>query len=62
MKRYEKPMVELTKFNAEDIIATSGFSTTEAANAGIVTEAITNKTVKATDNGDYDASGSFLNW
>ena len=24
MKRYEKPMVELTKFNAEDIIATSG--------------------------------------
>ncbi len=24
MKKYEKPMVELTKFNAEDIIATSG--------------------------------------
>ena len=24
MKKYEKPMVELTKFNATDIIATSG--------------------------------------
>ena len=30
MKKYEKPMVELTKFNAEDIIATSGDKRVEA--------------------------------
>lgn len=32
MKKYEKPMVELTKFNAEDIIATSGDKRVEAMN------------------------------
>ncbi len=61
MKRYEKPMVELTKFNAEDIIATSGLSTTDAANAGIVKTAIDNGTLKATDGGAYDAATTF-NW
>ena len=61
MKRYEKPMVELTKFNAEDIIATSSFSTTDAANADIIKTAIDNGTLKATDGEAYDAAAAF-NW
>lgn len=34
MKKYEKPMVDLTKFNAGDIIATSGDKRVEAIVTG----------------------------
>ena len=62
MKKYEKPMVELTKFNAEDIIATSGVPTP----GKITVDTTSNQTdaVKAAVKtaGGFDAVGGTLNW
>lgn len=62
MKMYEKPMVELTKFNSEDIIATSTYSTKDkewAATA--MKDAMKAGTVKASDGVAYDDVEIF-NW
>lgn len=56
MKIYEKPMVELTKFNAEDIIATSTIDTAEISNERKEIAASHIETA-----GTYDAVGIF-NW
>ena len=57
-KIYEKPMVELTKFDVEDIITASGtsFSTKDEVNQTAEIQA----SVKAADGG-YDAV-SVYNW
>lgn len=49
MKKYEKPMVELTKFNAEDIIATSGDKRVEAIVNGGTTYAPSDDATKTFD-------------
>ena len=49
MKKYEKPMVELTKFNAEDIIATSGDKRVEAIVTGGTTYAPSDDATKTFD-------------
>lgn len=38
MKRYETPMVELTKFDVEDVITTSAMNLDEAARAEAVAD------------------------
>ena len=59
MKKYEKPMVELTKFNATDIIATSG----EPVKTTIDTAVDKSDAVKTAVQtaGGFDAVGTF-NW
>ena len=38
MKKYEAPMVELTKFDVEDVIATSAMNLDEAGKAAAVAD------------------------
>lgn len=60
MKRYEKPIVEITKFNMADIIATSG----EPVGPTTIDTTVTkdDATVTAVQNaGGFDAVGVF-NW
>ena len=59
MKKYEKPMVELTKFNATDIIATSGEPVKTTVDTATDKGSAVQAAVKAA--GGFDAVGTF-NW
>ncbi len=58
MKKYEKPMVELTKFNATDIIATSGPTPGKTTIDTTANKAVVDAVKTA---GGFDAVGTF-NW
>lgn len=59
MKKYEKPMVELTKFNATDIIATNGEPGKITINTAEDKSDAVKTAVKTA--GGFDAVGTF-NW
>ncbi len=58
MKRYEAPMVELTKFDVkDDILATSGISVIDSTNP--VSDEIKNQIVTTVQGESNDAVGVF---